>query len=75
MKAEQRKERFVCGKLINNCVCVWGGGGGGGGGGLVFLYNCCHDGCCETTFISDFIVMINTNCIICTVTDGYNVWV
>ena len=53
------------------CVCV----AGGGGGGLVFLYNCCHDGCCETTFISDFIVMINTNCIICTVTDGYNVWV
>ena len=37
--------------------------------------NYCHDGCCENSLISDFIVVINMDCIICTVTDGYNVWV
>ena len=43
-------------------------------GGLVFLYNYCRDGCCENSLITDFIVMININRIICTVTDGH-VWV
>ena len=43
-------------------------------GGLVFLYNYCYGGCCENSLISDFIVMINVNRIICTVTKGYNVW-
>ena len=43
---------------------------------LVFLYNYCHGGRCENSLISvDFIVMIHMKCIICTVTDGYNVWV
>ena len=35
--------------------------------------NYCHDGCCENSLISDFIVLINMDCIICTVTHGYNV--
>ena len=37
-------------------------------------YNC-HDGCCENSLISDFSVMINMDRLICTVTDGCNVWV
>ena len=37
-------------------------------------YNC-HDGCCENSLINDFSVMINMDCLICTVTDGCNVWV
>ena len=36
------------------CVCV----GGGGGGFLVFLYNYCHDRCCENSLISIFIVVV-----------------
>ena len=35
----------------------------------------CRDGCCENSLISDFSVMINMDCSICTVTDGCNVWV
>ena len=50
--------------------------GGGGGLGVYFVYFIVMMAvCCQNSMIRVFIVIINRNCIICIVTDGYNVWV